>query len=74
MAKKGLFKMPSSLIGLAALIVGGVVVADILTHPTGTAAASAGINQLWSSSIGGLLGTVPSGTAASSSTTTTKKA
>lgn len=64
----------SGLLSLGALIIGGVIVADILTHPTGTAAASSGINQLWSSSISGLLGTVPaSGTSTATSTTSTAK-
>ena len=49
----------SGFLSLAALIVGGVIVADILIHPTGTAAASQGLNQLWGSSLGALLGTVP---------------
>lgn len=42
--------------GLAALIVVGVIVADILTHPTGTAAASNGIGKIWGTSVNGLLG------------------
>ena len=48
----------SKFFSLAALVVGGIIVADILTHPTGTAAASNGLNQLVSTSVGGLLGTV----------------
>ncbi len=48
--------MGSSLFSLAALIVGGVIVADILTHPGGTTAASKGVNALWSTSVNGLLG------------------
>jgi len=46
----------SGIIGLATLIIGGVIVADILTHPAGTAAASTGVGNLWSSSLNGLLG------------------
>ena len=46
----------SRIFSLAALIIGGVIVADILTHPQGTAAASAGVTKLWGSSINGLLG------------------
>ena len=49
----------SGVLSLATLIIGGVIIADILTHPGGTAAASNGVNQLWSSSLGGLLGNVP---------------
>lgn len=41
---------------LATLIITGVIVADILTHPTGVAAASSGINSLASSSFSALLG------------------
>jgi len=62
----------SGIISIATLIIGGVIVADILTHPAGTQAASSGISNLWSTSIGGLLGNAPSGTAATSSTTTKK--
>jgi len=46
----------SGILSIAALVVGGVIVADILTHPTGTAAASNGLLGLWSSSLNGLLG------------------
>jgi hypothetical protein len=48
--------MFSGLLSLAALVVGGFVVADILTHPSGTAAASSGINTLVSGAEQGLLG------------------
>jgi len=60
----------SGILSIAALVVGGVIVADILTHPTGTAAASNGLLGLWSSSLNGLLGstTTPKG-----STTTAVK-
>lgn len=58
--------MSSSVFSLAALIVGGVIIADILTHPAGTSAAASGISSLWSASIGGLLGSAP--------TSSTKKA
>jgi hypothetical protein len=46
----------SGILSIAALIVGGVIVADILTHPAGTAAASNGLMGLWGSSLNGLLG------------------
>jgi len=49
----------SGIISVATLIIGGVIVADILSHPAGTAAASSGIGNLWSSSLGGLLGQAP---------------
>lgn len=61
----------SKFFSLAALVVGGIIVADILTHPTGTAAASSGINTLVGSSISGLLGVAPA--SSSTSTTTAKK-
>jgi len=48
--------MSSGIFSLAALIVGGIIVADILTHPAGTTAASNGITSLWKSSVNGLLG------------------
>ena len=50
---------PTSLIGLAGLIIVGVIIADLITHPTGTQAAAGGINQLAVTSVSGLLGTVP---------------
>jgi uncharacterized membrane protein len=48
--------MRSSFISIVALIVGGVIVADILIHPAGTKAASDGLARLWSTSVSGLLG------------------
>ena len=41
---------------IATLIITGVIIADILTHPAGVTAASAGFNQLASSSFNALLG------------------
>ena len=46
----------SGIFSLAALVVGGIIVADILTHPAGTAAASNGITSIWKTSVSGLLG------------------
>ena len=46
----------SGVISLATLIIGGVIIADILTHPQGTAAASTGISNIWGSSLNALLG------------------
>jgi hypothetical protein len=46
---------------LGALIVGGVIVADVLSHPTGTAAASSGISGLEVPALNGLLGVSPTG-------------
>lgn len=47
---------PTTLIGLAGLIVVGVIIADLVIHPTGTKAAGNAINQLASTSVNGLLG------------------
>lgn len=44
---------------LAALVVGGIIVADIWTHPTGTQAASAGIASIASPAESALLGVAP---------------
>ncbi len=41
---------------LAALVVGGVIVADILLHPSGTAAASQGFATATKPSLNALLG------------------
>lgn len=44
------------LFSLAALIVGGLIVADILIHPAGTQAASAGFVGVETPVVHGLLG------------------
>lgn len=41
---------------IATLVVTGVIIADILTHPDGVRAASEGFNTLASSSFNALLG------------------
>lgn len=41
---------------LAALVVGGIIVADFLTHPTGTAAAANGAADIITPSENALLG------------------
>ncbi len=41
---------------LAALVVAGVIVADILIHPSGTAAASSGISGVEKPALNALLG------------------
>jgi len=46
----------SKFFSLAALVVGGIIVADILTHPSGTAAASKGLSGITTPAINGLLG------------------
>ena len=50
---------PTTVIGLAALVVVGIIVADLLTHPEGTKAAGNAVNQLTKTSVQGLLGSVP---------------
>lgn len=47
---------PTTIIGLFGLIVVGVIIADLLTHPSGTTAAGNAVNQLASTSVNGLLG------------------
>jgi hypothetical protein len=37
-------------------IIGGVILADVLTHPSGTKAAGGTISGLWKTSVSGLLG------------------
>lgn len=46
----------SKFFALASLVVGGIIVADILIHPAGTAAASNGLIGILTPSINGLLG------------------
>ena len=41
---------------IATLIVTGVIIADVLTHPGGVAAASSGVNQIAGTSFNALLG------------------
>lgn len=41
---------------LAALVVGGIIVADILTHPSGTQAAANGLSQIVTPTEASLLG------------------
>jgi len=50
---------PTTIIGLAGLIVVGIIVADLVTHPSGTTAAANGINTLAKTSVSGLLGKKP---------------
>lgn len=50
----------AKLFALASFVVGGVIVADILIHPQGTAAASAGARSLEVPAFQSLLGTAPS--------------
>jgi len=47
---------PTTLIGLAGLVVVGVIVADFLIHPTGTTAAANGLVAIEKPSYNALLG------------------
>jgi hypothetical protein len=46
----------SHLFSLAALVVGGIIVADILIHPQGTQAATAGLASITTPAQNALLG------------------
>ena len=41
---------------IGALVIGGIILADILTHPTGTAAAAKGISTITTPAYAALLG------------------
>ena len=48
--------MIGKLAAITSLVIVGVIVADILTHPAGTAAASAGITGIEQPALSALLG------------------
>jgi hypothetical protein len=48
--------MGSQIFSLAALVVGGIIVADFLIHPTGTTAAANGIAAITTPAESSLLG------------------
>lgn len=50
---------PTTLIGLAALVVVGIIAADVLTHPAGTKAAGNAIVSVVKPTEGALLGVAP---------------
>jgi hypothetical protein len=50
---------PTSLLGLAGLVVVGIIVADVLIHPAGTKAAASGIVSIMTPAEQALLGTPP---------------
>ncbi len=50
----------TSILGLAGLVVVGLIVADVLLHPTGSATAFNGLSGLVVPSEQGLLGQAPS--------------
>lgn len=50
---------PTSLLGLAGLVVVGIIIADFLIHPSGTTAAANGLVNVTKPAEGALLGTAP---------------
>lgn len=50
---------PTSLLGLAGLVVIGIIAADFLIHPAGTTAAANGLVAVTTPAESALLGTVP---------------
>ena len=50
---------PGSLLGLAGLVIVGVIVADFVANPAGTSAIANGINSIFGTALGGLLGKPP---------------
>lgn len=51
----------SKFFSLAALVVGGIILADIITHGSQTQQAATGISKITNPAIGGLLGQAPAG-------------
>jgi len=49
----------TSVMGLAGLVVVGIIAADVLTHPTGTTAAANGIVNVLKPTESSLLGVAP---------------
>jgi hypothetical protein len=58
---------PTSILGLLGLAIVGIIVADVLTHPTGTTRAATGMATIMDPTYNALLGstTAPSGTTVS---------
>ena len=50
---------PTSLLGLAGLVVVGIIIADFLIHPAGTKAAANGLVSVTKPAEGALLGKAP---------------
>jgi hypothetical protein len=48
--------MGSQIFSLAALVVGGIIIADFLTHPSGTTAAANGLASITTPAESSLLG------------------
>ena len=52
---------PTTIIGLAALVVVGVIIADAIAHPTGLNAAANGLVNIATPTYAALLGQTPTG-------------
>jgi|GEM_PF-2152627 len=52
---------PTTFIGLAGLVVVGIIIADMLAHPAGVTATANGTVNLLTPTYGALLGQVPKG-------------
>ena len=52
---------PTTFIGLCALVIGGVIIADALAHPNGMNAAAQGVVSIMTPTYAALLGQAPSG-------------
>ena len=50
---------PTSVLGLAGLIVVGVIIADLIANPGGTGPVLGGLNSIIGTTLGGLLGKAP---------------
>ena len=48
-----------SLLGLAGLVIVGVIIADFVANPAGTSALASGINSIFGTALSGLLGKPP---------------
>lgn len=46
-----------SVLNVAVIVAGGVMLADVLIHPQGTSALFNGLGNLWKISVNGMLGT-----------------
>ena len=55
---------PGSLLGLAGLVIVGVIIADFVANPAGTSALANGINSIFGTALSGLLGKSPAAPAA----------
>lgn len=52
---------PTTFIGLCALVIGGVIIADALAHPNGLQTAANGVVSIMTPTYAALLGQAPSG-------------